>query len=599
MEQTVNNQLSIIHRKGAALLVVLFIVMAITIMSLGFLSRSDVELACGRNMTLRTQIDYLAESGLEHARGLILNPQEVESEYWTGAAAQQLVAGSVEYYDLDVVRDDSDPTDRCNYTIDCNAYWTEEGERIGRSELRAQLRLDPCIALWTGNDTTLWNGVTVNGDVYCNGVLTNNTLIGAIDGDVFANALNGEPNEISGQLKPIADLSLDWPRVTVADFTTRYATQNIGTGTVSGQTFGPYNPVRVCYRNGNLIMAGNVQIEGMLVVDGDLIIQGNQNIITAAKKLPALLVTGDLIVGSSGSLNVNGLAVINRTAKVSAGDSNYRILGGLFIQGELVETAGDSSGNGNTGTLYGKPTWLPSGGRINGALDFDGQNDVVQDTTAGSYLNGLSGITVSLWVDSDVVDQDRGIMFTSNPMDLDQELGIQYDRNGVSGGGVQGIKASIKTTSGFTQIESSSYVQSTSWQHLALTWDNDPNDSQLKLYINGTPNVPRFDMGPAYGTIAGVQKLMIGNGAKNIYWDGLIDDVRIYNRSLDADEINVVQAGGAVPGLICHWRFDESGSNIAVTAAPAKTAVVVWSGTGDTLKWGQAAGAFFRSIERR
>ncbi len=66
-------------RKGVALLVVLFIVMAITILSLGFLSRSDIELACGENMILRTQMDYLAESGLEHARGLILNPQDIGS----------------------------------------------------------------------------------------------------------------------------------------------------------------------------------------------------------------------------------------------------------------------------------------------------------------------------------------------------------------------------------------------------------------------------------------------------------------------------------------------------------------------------------------
>ena len=66
----INNQLSIINQKGTALLVVLFIVMAITILSLGFLSRSDVELACGENMILKTKMDYLAESGLEHAKDL-------------------------------------------------------------------------------------------------------------------------------------------------------------------------------------------------------------------------------------------------------------------------------------------------------------------------------------------------------------------------------------------------------------------------------------------------------------------------------------------------------------------------------------------------
>ncbi len=597
MQSIINNNAfvgSVVHRKGAALLVVLFIVMAITILSLGFLSRSDVELACGRNMALRSQIDYLAESGLEHARGLILNPQDAASEYWTGDTAQQLVAGSDEYYDLDVVRDDSDPTDRCNYTIDCNAYRMDGGERIGLSEVTAQLRIDPCIALWVGTDVAVWNGMTVNGDVFCNGAIANS---GAIDGDAFADSLSG--SSITGQLKSVGDLSLVWPRVTVSDFITNYATQSISSGTVSGQTFGPYNPVRVCYRNGNLILAGNVRIEGMLIVDGDLLVQGNRNVVTATKKCPALLVTGDLIVGSGGDFDVTGLAVVDGNVHINAGAANLSVLGGLFIRGECVETVGDASGHGNTGVIYGNPTWQPSGGQINGALRFDGQNDVVQDTSAGSYLNGLSGITFTAWIKSNVTNQDRDIMFTRTPTGADQELGIRYDYSGASGGGVQGIKASIRTTSGFTQIESSSYAQATSWQHLALTWENDPNDSLLKLYINGTPDTLRYDMGPVYGTTAGVEKLMIGCGTKNCYWDGYIDDVRFYNRSLDAGEINVVRGGGAVAGLICHWRLDESGSHIAVTAAPAKAAVEVWSSTGDTQKWGQAAGAFFRSIERK
>jgi hypothetical protein len=219
--------------------------------------------------------------------------------------------------------------------------------------------------------------------------------------------------------------------------------------------------------------------------------------------------------------------------------------------------------------------------------------------TAGSYLNGLSAITVSVWVKSDVTNQDRGILFTRTPTGTDQELGIRYDRSGASGGGVRGIKASIQTTSGFTQIESSSDVQTTSWQHLALTWENDPNDSGLKLYVNGVPNTLRYDMGPILGAITGVQKLMIGCGTEGSYWDGCIDDVRIYNRSLDVSEVDLVRGGGTVSGLICHWKLDESGSSVMVTAAPAKTAVEIWSATGDTQKWGQAAGAFFRSLERR
>jgi hypothetical protein len=575
------------HTCGAALLVVLFIVMAITILSLGFLSRSDVELACGQNMILRTQIDYLAESGLEHARGMILNPQDVESEYWAGADAQQLVAGSTEYYDVEIMRDDSDPTDRCNYTIDCNAYWLEGGERIGRSELTAQLRLDPCVALWIGNDAAFWDSINVNGDVYCNGTLVNG---GAIDGDVFANTLSG--NHITGQLKSLTDLSLDWPRVTVADFTTNYATQTIGTGTVTGQIFGPYNPDRVCYRDGDLVLAGNVQITGMLVVRGNLTIQGSNNNITATKKLPALLVTGDLIVESSGglnmsSLNISGLAVINGTVQVSAGAGGINVLGGLFIRTALVETTADSSGNGNTGTLYNNPTWQPSQGHPDGALEFNGDNTAVEIGING--MNPLQG-TISLWAYAISFDGRAPLhhyLFghTSTPTWWTDTIQLYTFEGGNS------LFLGLGDTHHRHPDILNLNIQT--WYHIALTWDG----TNYIVYVNGTA----LASGGYTGLSTLGQVADIGNTGNPTYriesWHGLIDDVRIYNRVLDANDVYPPRDG--LPGLVGHWKLDETGSHIVVTAAPAKTAVEIWSETGDAQKWGQAAGAFYRSIERR
>src|SRR4030042_1540359 len=151
----------IIHRKGVALLVVLFVIMVITVVSLGFLSQSNVELACGQNMKLRTEMDYTVESGLEHARGLIMSPQDVASEYWTGDVAQQ-IGGGDDYYDLAIVRDDSDATDRCNYIIDCNSYRLRGGQKIGRSDITAELRLDACVAFWVWGSPKVSRRVTIN-----------------------------------------------------------------------------------------------------------------------------------------------------------------------------------------------------------------------------------------------------------------------------------------------------------------------------------------------------------------------------------------------------------------------------------------------------
>ena len=578
-----NEKRNKIRRRGVVLLVVLFIVMTVTILSLGFLSQSDVELACGENMILRTKMDYLAESGLEHARGLILNPQDVDLEYWTGDVRQQLATGSDEYYDVNVIK-----LSHCNYQITCEAYRERGGEKVGSSSLRSELRLDPSIALWNGKDTTVFNGIVIEGDVYCNGILTNN---GTINGDIFSTVLNGSGSK-TGQKMQVADLSLQWPRVTVADFTTKYPTVVIG-ASVSGQTFGPYEPVRVCYHNNDLELDGSVIINGMLVVDGDLRIKGSGNVITAEKNLPALLVNGDLTIENGSQLDVYGLAVVKGRTEINAGAAALNVLGGLFVNSVIARTTQDSSGNGNDGTLHNSPIWRPLSGQIDGALEFDGVDDRVEDSRAGNYLNGLSAVTLSLWVKSDVTNQNRGIVFTSVPSDSDEELGIRYDNSGAFGGGANGIKASIRTTSGYTQIESSSNVQTTEWQHLAVVWES---GTSIKLYINGQLNMLNYDRGAISGTVEGIKKFMLGLGTKGQHWNGLIDDVRIYDRVLVANEIYPIPSE---VGLLGHWKLDEQGnSNISITAAPAKTAIVTWSEAGVTEKWGQAEKAFFRSIKR-
>jgi len=335
-----NGRRNKINRPGAALLVVLFVVMAVTVLSLGFLSRSDVELACGKNMILRTQMDYMAESGLEHARGLILNPQDVNSEYWTGAVGQQLVEDSDDYYDITVVRDDSDPANRCNYIIDCNSYRLKAGEKVGRSSLEAELRFDPCIAYWAGADTTILQRITINGDVYCDGALSNN---GYISGDVFASGTISGAN-IDGHInQTVVGAPVSWPGLDINDFSSNYYidSASYSVEVVAGpniSSVGPSgnNPAGIHYCNdpNNLVsLNGNVIINGTLVVNGDLTISGTNNVISAMKNFPALLVSGKVVMENGGTLEVRGLAQVSEGIAIGGGSQNVGIdvIGGLFI----------------------------------------------------------------------------------------------------------------------------------------------------------------------------------------------------------------------------------------------------------------------------
>ena len=65
------------------------------------------------------------------------------------------------------------------------------------------------------------------------------------------------------------------------------------------------------------------------------------------------------------------------------------------------KTAADSSGNENDATLQGNGVkWNPNGGRLGGALAFDGSGDAAEDENGADYINGLTAITVAVWVKS-------------------------------------------------------------------------------------------------------------------------------------------------------------------------------------------------------
>ncbi len=332
------------RRSGAVLLVVLFIVMAATVLALGFISSSDRDLACGQNMTLKAQMDLLAETGLVHARGLILNPQDVDTETygcWQGAENQQLAAGSSDYYEIGIVLDTSD---HCNYIVDCNAYRLKAGEEIGRSSLRAQLRLDPCIALWTGTASILANSIRIDGDVYCSdtGNLANNAII---NGDVFTDGTVSGFNPF-GQCYSTTAANISWPGdvFSTSDLSNEYyissntysVTQvdsNSYSYSGSWPSAGGSNPKKVYYCDHQLELGSDVVISGTLVVDSNLVITGANNHITAEKNFPALLVSGELIMRDGGGLDVDGLAVVTQRVVVDPNALSFSIdiCGGLFI----------------------------------------------------------------------------------------------------------------------------------------------------------------------------------------------------------------------------------------------------------------------------
>ena len=126
-------------RKGMAMLMVLFIVMAIAVISSGFIARSDTALACGRNFNVHNEVDYAAWGGLEVAWALVQDPNVVSYDETEQSADWGAESNSLKY---DLVIDSGVATADPNvytHAVTCQAYKSVNGQRQATSALYGDL----------------------------------------------------------------------------------------------------------------------------------------------------------------------------------------------------------------------------------------------------------------------------------------------------------------------------------------------------------------------------------------------------------------------------------------------------------------------------
>jgi hypothetical protein len=123
---------------------------------------------------------------------------------------------------------------------------------------------------------------------------------------------------------------------------------------------------------------------------------------------------------------------------------------------------------------------------------------------------------------------------------------MRYDASGANSGGKNLIKIAVVAPNDEQQLESSSNIQSTEWQHVAMVWSR---GEQLKLYVDGVQDNTLINEAPRDVSTSNVTKLIIGQGAKdaNGGWYGLIDDVRIYDEALTEPEIQAFMKSEKYP----------------------------------------------------
>ena len=211
--------------------------------------------------------------------------------------------------------------------------------------------------------------------------------------------------------------------------------------------------------------------------------------------------------------------------------------GNLVGWWKLDETSGtsaaDSSGSNLSGTLTnmdGASDWVA--GKIGKALDFDGQNDYVTMGTS-SVLNP-SYITVSAWFKYSASNSvSGGNVIVSHWTSGSNYPYILYMDSGT-------MKYAITNAAVSNAITTGSAVSSGNWHHAALVYDG----SLVRGYLNGNlDGTPTAQTG-AIQTLATSTIIGSRDSGSFSFFNGVIDDVRIYNRALTAAEVQALYSLG-------------------------------------------------------
>jgi len=193
-------------------------------------------------------------------------------------------------------------------------------------------------------------------------------------------------------------------------------------------------------------------------------------------------------------------------------------------EGEIAE---DSFGN-NDGVLNGNPVWQPSGGAIGGALQLDGVDDYV--STAFGFDSSRASFSAFAWVKGGAPGQA-----------IISQTGASDGRNSkpasawLQADSSYGRLITRLMHPPFDPLLSETVITDGQWHHVGLVYDFD--GLRRHLYVDGA-EVARDNN--AVGGVDSNGSLYFGGGQMlepGSFFSGLIDDVRIYDEVLSAEEV--------------------------------------------------------------
>ncbi len=217
----------------------------------------------------------------------------------------------------------------------------------------------------------------------------------------------------------------------------------------------------------------------------------------------------------------------------------------------------DNSSHGNNGTLGSSDVSEASdpsrtGGLRGNGLDFDGNDDFVDITSPDLSLSDQ--ITVTAWMKPSTISGDNrqwiveagDDAFMSYLASSDSDLQFRVDAGGSE-----------------TTWDTGHTISTDTWQHVALVY----NGSYMTAYVDGAS----AGTNPKSGDLASTGDVQLGGdaGDDGDWYNGMLDEVRVYNRSLTKEEVQYqYNTSGYLDyidtrDLLLEYRNKDEGTNLS------------------------------------
>jgi len=211
--------------------------------------------------------------------------------------------------------------------------------------------------------------------------------------------------------------------------------------------------------------------------------------------------------------------------------------GGPVSWWKFDETSGptgyDSMGYSD-GTLVNGPNW--TSGLIDGALEFYGADEYVDCGSSFESVTESSTKSITAWIKPDSASSTARLITLWKNNSGHSGFALRFAGSPVTWSGL------YRKTVGYGWVESEVEVAEGVWTHIALVQDG----CDVDIYVNG---VSAANASNAAGpTVSNPANAVVGayvyQGVSGCL-DGKIDDVRIYERALSAEEVEALHEAGS------------------------------------------------------